>query len=54
MYATHNAYDPYEEPQVLDEVTGTNNSYEISTVNKAVEISDEEIMEILNYALRIS
>jgi hypothetical protein len=51
MKDTHNTYDPQEEPILLDEVTGTNNSYEISTINQVVEISDEEILEILNYGL---
>lgn len=54
MKDTHNTYDPQEEPTLLDEVTGTNNSFEVSIVNTVVEISDEEVLEILNLGLRLS
>jgi hypothetical protein len=51
MKDTHNTYDPQEEPILLDEVTGTNNSFEVSIITQVVEISDEEVLEILNYGL---
>jgi len=53
MKDTHNQNDSEEDFQVLDEVTGTNNSSEISIVNRTVEISDEEVLNILNYGLRL-
>ena len=54
MKDTHNIYDPQEEPTLLDEVTGTNNSFEVSIITQVVEISDEEVLEILNLGLRLS
>lgn len=54
MMDTHNINDPKEEPILLDEVTGTNNSFEVSIINMVVDISDEEVLEILNYGLRQS
>jgi hypothetical protein len=51
MKDTHNQTE--EDFQILDEVTGTNNSSEISIVNRTVEISDEEVLNILNYGLRL-
>lgn len=54
MKDTHNIYDPQEEPVPLDEVTGCNHSSEVIIINTAVEISDEEILEILNLGLRLS
>jgi len=51
MKDTHNIYDPQEEPTLLDEVTGTNNSFEVSIVNQTVDISDDEVLDILNYGL---
>jgi len=51
MKDTHNTYDPQEEPILLDEATGTNNSFEVSIITQVVEISDEEVLEILNYGL---
>ncbi len=52
MRNTHNQIDSDEDFQVLDEVTGTNNSFEVSIVDCTVEISDEEVLNILNYGLR--
>ena len=53
MKDTHNNPDHEEELQILDEVTGSNNSYEVSIVNTTVDISDEEVLNILNYGLRL-
>lgn len=36
MKDTHNTYDPQEESNLLDEVTGTNNSFEVSIINTVV------------------
>lgn len=54
MKDTHNIYDPQEESNLLDEVTGTNNSFEVSIIDTVVDISDEEVLEILNLGLRLS
>jgi hypothetical protein len=53
MKDTHNHPDHEEEFQILDEVTGSNNSCEVSIVNTTVDISDEEVLDILNYGLRL-
>lgn len=50
MTPTHNE-DEVEEILPLDEMTGSNHSSEMAIVNATVTISDEEVMDILNYAL---
>ena len=50
MIPTHNE-DEVEEILPLDEMTGSNHSSEMAIVNATVTISDEEVMDILNYAL---
>ena len=50
MNPTHNE-DEVEEILPLDEMTGSNRSSEMAIVNTTVTISDEEVMNILNYAL---
>jgi hypothetical protein len=50
MIPTHNE-DEVEEILPLDEMTGSNRSSEMAIVNTTVTISDEEVMNILNYAL---
>jgi hypothetical protein len=50
MIPTHNE-DEIEEILPLDEMTGSNRSSEMAIVNATVTISDEEVMNILNYAL---
>jgi hypothetical protein len=50
MTPTHNE-DEVEEILHLDEMTGSNHSSEMAIVNATVTISDEEVMDILNYAL---
>lgn len=50
MIPTHNE-DEVEEILPLDEMTGSNRSSEMAIVNATVTISDEEVMDILNYAL---
>lgn len=53
MDTTHNEEDFLEVIEARDEKTGSNNSNEVSIVNVTVDISDEEIMEILNYGLKL-
>lgn len=46
----HIPYDPYAEPDVLDEKTGSKQQIDCIFVR----ITDEEVMDILNYGLSIT
>jgi hypothetical protein len=46
----HIPYDAYAEPNVLDEKTGSKQQIDCIFVR----ISDEEVMDILNYGLKIT
>jgi len=46
----HISYDPYEEPNVLDERTGSKQQIDCIFVR----ITDDEVMDVLNYGLKLN